>query len=142
MHEALAPVAEELVIAERQREQPHAAVDVVADAAGGDHPISGIRGRHATDGKAVPLMDVGHGKRGVDDAGQRGHVCQQLERAVLLDRSEQLGVGEHPRGHAHARDRADGELPQLVVDAARLIHRGPRGQSIRPQNARTPAGGR
>jgi hypothetical protein len=112
-----------LIGAQRQREQPNTAVDVVADSARRDHPVRRLGRRDPADREPVPLVDVGHRQRGIDDAGQRRHVAQLLERAVVADLAQQLGVGEHPRRDTHARDRPRGQLPQRVVDAPRLKHR-------------------
>ena len=102
VHQLLLALAE-LGRAQRQGEQAHAAVDVVADAAWRDDAI-GKRGRgHGADGKAVALVDIGHRDRGVDDAGKRRHVLQLLQRVVPGYRIEQLAVGEDPCRHAHVR---------------------------------------
>ena len=73
MDERLPPVAE-LAFAERESEQADATVDVVAHAAGGDDAVGQLHRRHAADGKAVALVDVGHRQNGFDDAGERRDV--------------------------------------------------------------------
>jgi hypothetical protein len=93
--------APELAVCHRERQQAHAAVDVVPNAAGRDHPVGLGSGGHATDREAVALVDVGHGQRCVDDPGQRGHVGQLLQRAIAADRRQQLLIGEHARRHPH-----------------------------------------
>ena len=72
-------------------------------------------------------MDVGHGHRRLDDARQGRHVGELLEGSVLLDRGQQLGVGEHPGRDAHARPRALRDLPELVVEPLdrKVRHRAP-----------------
>jgi hypothetical protein len=77
--QTLAPVADELVVLDRQSEQAHPAVDVVADSSGRDHAVIDRRRGYAPDREAVALVDVRHRQRGIDDAGQRGDVRQLLE---------------------------------------------------------------
>jgi hypothetical protein len=48
-------------------------------------------------------MDIRHGKRRVDDPGERGDILELLERLVANDCVEQLSVGEDSRRHAHVR---------------------------------------
>ena len=76
VHQRLA-AATELVEGDGQRQQPHAAVDVVADPAGRNHAVSDGGGGHSHR-ESVALVDVRHGQRRIDDAGQRGHVGQLL----------------------------------------------------------------
>jgi hypothetical protein len=82
VHEPLLSVAQ-LVGVERQREQPHTAIDVISHAAGRNDPIGRERRRDAADRKAVTLVDVGHRQCRVDDPRQRRHVGELLERAVV-----------------------------------------------------------
>ena len=131
LDERAAAAGVELAVRERGREQPHAAVDVVADAAGGDDAVR-RRGRgQAADREAVALVDVGHRDRGLDDPRQRRDVLQLLERAVGADRGEQVGVGEHARGHAHVLPRVGRDLPEGVVDPDGLRHRARRSRASR-----------
>ena len=67
---------------QRQDEQPHAAVDVVADPARRDDAVRELHRRDAADREAVALVDVRHRERRVDDPRQRGDVLELLERAV------------------------------------------------------------
>ena len=110
VHERLAP-RPQLFLLERQHEQAHAAVDVVADAARRDHAVGWLGRRDAADREAVALVDVRHRQRRADDPGQRGHVLELLERAVPQDRLDQLLVGEHTRGHTHVVPAPDRDLP-------------------------------
>ena len=98
--ERLAAVAE-LGLGQRQGEQPHAAVDVVADPAGRDDAVGQLGGGDPADREPVALVDVRHREGRADDARQGGDVLELLEREVALDLGEELGVGEHPRGDAH-----------------------------------------
>ena len=114
VHERLDPVSE-LVRVERKREQSHAAVDVVADAAGGDHAVRELRRCHASDREAVPLVDVGHRERRVDDPRERRDVLELLQRPVAADRVEEHVVREHPRRNAHVRPGVRRDLPERRV---------------------------
>ena len=81
-----------LDVAPRQvgAQQPHAAVDVVADAAGRDHaPFLGVGRGHSADAEAITPVDVGHGQAGLLDAGQGRHVDDLLGPLVLLDLLDQ-----------------------------------------------------
>jgi hypothetical protein len=82
----------DLLDRERAREQAHAAVDVVADAARRDHPAVGVEGGDAADREAVPPVDVGHGDRGADDPRQAGDVGDLGERLVPFEVAH-LGFG-------------------------------------------------
>ena len=81
--------------------QPHAAVDVEADAARRDHTVGLVHGRDAADGEPVAPVDVRHGDAGVDDAGQRGDVGHLLQRLLVARLLEQARVRVHASGHAH-----------------------------------------
>ena len=119
------PAPVQLRLGERQREQADAAVDVVADAAGGDDAVRRLERGDAADREAVALVDVRHRQRGPDDAGQRGDVRELLEREVLPDRVEQLGVREDARRNAHVRPSLRRDLPERLVDPDELRHRAP-----------------
>ena len=112
--ERLTPPAE-LLLGEREHEQAHAAVDVVADAAGGDDAVRRLHRRDAADREAVALVDVRHGERGPNDPWERGDVLELLERLVALDGREQLLVREDTRGHAHVRTGARWDFPERLV---------------------------
>jgi hypothetical protein len=60
----------DLLACEPRRHQSHAAVDVVADAAGRDDSLIEIKCRDATDREAVTPMDIWHCERRGDDAGR------------------------------------------------------------------------
>ena len=93
---------------QRQREQAHAAVDVVADAARRDDAVRELGRRDAADREAVALVDVGHRQRRLDDPRQRRHVLQLLERAVAerspraAPRSAKTRAGTRMSGRASA----------------------------------------
>jgi hypothetical protein len=114
--ERLEAVAE-VVRVVRQSEEPHAAVDVVADAAGRDGAVGELHRGDTTHGEPVPLMDVRHGERCAHDPGERGYVLKLLQRPIATHRLEQLAVGEDPRGDAHVRSRLSGNLPEGFIDA-------------------------
>jgi hypothetical protein len=112
----------ELGPGQRQRKQPHAAVDVVAHAAGRHDAVGQRRRSDGADREAVALVDVGHRHRRLDDPRQRRDVLQLLERVVALDRAEQALVGEDARGHAHVRARVGADLPDDLADALEPGH--------------------
>src|SRR5947207_1231156 len=61
-------------------------------------------------------MDVRHRQRRLHDPRQRGYVGQLLQRAVLLDRRNQLAVGEQPGRNPHPGPSRGRDLPQLFID--------------------------
>ena len=79
VHERLEPRAH-VVELELRAHQSHATVDVEADAARRDDAVGLIHGRHAADGEPVAPVDVRHRDARGDDAGERGHVRDLLER--------------------------------------------------------------
>ena len=83
--------------------QPHAAVDVVADAARRNHaPFGRIGGRHAADAEAVAPVDVGHGEAGHLDARQEGDVGHLLGGLIGANLLDQPLVGEDAAFDLHA----------------------------------------
>ena len=86
----------QLRLLQRQRQQAHAAVDVVADAARRDDPVGRQRRGDAADREAVALVHVGHRQRRLDDPRQRRHVLQLLQRAVA--RGSRRGSPRRQRG--------------------------------------------
>ena len=97
--------------------QPHAAVDVVADAAGRDHAAFGrIGGRDAADAEAVAPVDVGHGQAGHLNARQKGHVGHLLGRLVGADLLDQPLVGEDAAFDLHPHFVALRNPPGALVD--------------------------
>ncbi len=110
----------EVAVREPRREQPHAAVDVVADAAGRHDPLDRVERGHAADREAVAPVDVGHGERVPDDARQVRHVGDLLGRLVGADLVDQRRVGVDQPGDPHPpgpRD-APAEVVQLFEDHA------------------------
>ncbi len=114
-------VGGDVVAAEARAQQPHAAVDVIAHAAGGDHAVGHAGGDDAADGEAVALVDVGHGQGIGDDARQRGAVDQLIEALVAQRRAQQLGVGIEPRRHAHVVAVLLGYLVQVRRDSLQVL---------------------
>ena len=104
-------------------QQPHAAIDVVADSARRDDSILGIERGHAAYGKPVALVNVRHGQGVAHDARQRGHVDELLERAVRGDLVQHVVRGIDARGHAHVRAVAARNLPQPVVNFGQIRFR-------------------
>ncbi len=93
--------------------QPDPAVDVVADAAGRDRALVQVHRGDPTDGEPIPPVDVGHGQREAQDAGQVGHVAHLLQRRIV--RRRRPGRVDPPRDLHPA---LAGELPEITVDAA------------------------
>ena len=80
----------------------HAAVDVVAHAAGRDHaPFVRIGRANAADAEAVAPVNIGHGQAGHLNAGQRGDVGHLLAGLVVADLLDQHVVGDRS-GHRRA----------------------------------------
>ena len=87
---------------EVRAQQADTAVDVVADAAGGDDaPFLGVGRRHSADAEAVAPVNIGHGQAGLLDAGQRRHVGDLLGALVALDLLDQRLVREDDAVDAH-----------------------------------------
>jgi len=107
-----------LLLREGGPKEPHAAVDVEADAARRDDPFVEVKGRDAPDGEAVAPMDVRHREGAAYDPGHRGHVDDLLRSLVLAELGdhglldEDDPIGPH-RGLVGPRD-LEGELVQLL----------------------------
>ncbi len=100
VHERLEP-RPDVLQAEARSHEAHAAVDVEADAARRDHAAGLVHRGDAADGEAVAPVDVRHRDAGVDDAGQRGHVGDLLQRLLVAGLVEEARVRVHAPGHAH-----------------------------------------
>ena len=98
--------------------EAHAAIDVVADAAGAnDAPLGRVGRGDAADAEAVTPVDVRHGDAGDLDARQEGDVGHLVGGLVLLHRLHELLVGEdHPRD-AHALLVGGGDADAARVDS-------------------------
>ncbi|MCU0277082.1 MAG: hypothetical protein MUF02_09600 [Acidobacteria bacterium] len=101
-------------------QQAHAAIDVVAHSARQDDAAGGGKGRHAADAEAIAVMDVGHGQRTSDEAGQAGHVDHLLDRGIIqrvlqdLACGEDLGIGGHgPVGRPAQAPATGGDLLEV-----------------------------
>ncbi len=94
----------------------HAAVDVVADAAGrNDAPFFRIGRAHAPDAKAIAPVNIGHGETGhlnARECGDIGHLFAGLISANLLD--ERI-VGVDDAIDAHAGLVAFGNAPAALA---------------------------
>jgi hypothetical protein len=77
----LAQARADLILGQGRPDQPHAAVDVEADAPRRDDAGVGPEGGHSADREAVAPVAVGHAEGGADDAGQAGDVGDLLEDA-------------------------------------------------------------
>ena len=96
-------------------QESNAAIDVISDAARGDHaPFFRVGGGHAADAEAVAPVDVGHGQAGLLDSRQGCHVDDLLGPLVVLDLLDQLVVGEDDAVDAHIGAIALGNSPLAV----------------------------
>src|SRR5581483_2832140 len=121
-----AQVPAHVLLLEVGLDEPHAAVDVEAHAARGEHALVRVEGRDAADGEAVPPVDVGHRHAAAHDAGERRDVGHLLEGVVLLHVREERVAGEDAARDAHAREvrRGDVHAPRVYADKlARPGHR-------------------
>ena len=102
--------------------QSHAAGDVEADAAGRDHALVRVEGRHAADREAVAPVGIGHGVGRLQDTRQPGHVRGLLEDLVvhLLD---QIATRVDHRRHPHARVGLDAPFGLGDAGQFRQVHR-------------------
>ena len=99
-------------------DQAYAAVNIVTHTAGRDHAaLVRVGRRHAADAEAVAPVNVRHGQRVPDDAGQRGDVGDLLGRLVLLDGIDQPLVGVNQAVHAHVRAVRLWNAPAVVINA-------------------------
>src|SRR3990172_4243733 len=119
----LLDAGDDFVTLKLSREQAHAAVDVEPHAAGRDHARAHVGGRHAADGEAVALVDVGHGQRAADDAGEESDVDGLLERQVGEDLLEQRFVGVDEGVGAHPGLCALGDEPAALIELLELFER-------------------
>ncbi len=107
----------DVVEIEIRSHQPHAAVDVVADAAGRNDPaLFGISGAYASDTKPVAPVDVGHGETRVLDPRQERHVGDLFGSLIMADLFDERVVGEDEPVDAHPGLVRLGNPPQVVVD--------------------------
>ena len=91
----------DVVAPESRPHEPHAAVDVEADAAGRDDAVGGAHRRHAADREAVAPVDVGHRHARLDDPRQRRDVGDLLTAPRRC-----RGSRTARRSHTPARARA------------------------------------
>jgi hypothetical protein len=94
-------VRRDLLAHERRPQQPHAAIDVVADAARRHHAVVRVHGRDAANRKSVAPMNVGQRDRRADDAGEVRDVAHLLQALVLLDVLHHPLVGVDDAVDAH-----------------------------------------
>ena len=112
-----------LLAGQRTAEQAHAAIDVKADAAGRNHAVVvRVRGRHAADGEAVALVNVGHGQRPPHDPRQHRHVDRLLEREVFEQVLQQPLVRVDERVRQHSRLRAARHQQAVIIELLQLLH--------------------
>ena len=85
----------DFTIEEVRLHQADAAIDVVADAAGGnDAALVGIGGADAADAEAIAPVDVGHGQAGVLDAGQERDIGDLLGGLIVLELLQQRSLAK------------------------------------------------
>ncbi len=111
----------DIFIADGRAQQPHAAVDIVADAARRDHPIREARRRHAADREAVALVHVWHHQHVPHQPRQRGGIHRLLQRFVVHHRFDQLARGENAHRHPHILPERLGDLPFVIADAHQVM---------------------
>ena len=99
----------EVAVARIGHQEAHPAVDVVAHPARAHDAVFGRERCHPADGEAVAPVDVGHGHRGADDAGEGGDVGDLLEAPVGRDLGQEHVIGEDHAGDAHGSAGADAE---------------------------------
>ena len=110
-------------------EQPHAAIDVVADAARRNDAVGRARGHDTSDGKSISLVDVGHCEGGFLHAWERRGVDQLVQGALLDEMLDHRLAGIEPCRDAHIIAEAARDLPcagrnVLEVGKAYLEHNG------------------
>ena len=106
---------------ERRREQPHAAVDVVPDAAGGDDPMRDFGGSHSPDRESITLVHIRHDDHGPRQTRESGGIHRLLERFIPGDLLQQGARGEEMHLHAHSRAVGLRELPLGIGDPDQFI---------------------
>src|SRR5262249_51415260 len=79
----------------------YAAIDVEPDSAWADDAVLGVGGYDAAHRQTISLVDVGHGERGLHDAGERRAIRQLVQRGFTADGGDQLLVGHDETRHAH-----------------------------------------
>ena len=114
MHQRFGAIAE-LWNRQREGEQPHATVDVAADAGWRSDVVRRLGRGHAAD--AVTLIDVRHRQRRIDDPRQRRDVLQPA-RATGPPRAARSARGRRTpaRGHTYPHARSPEAPPHALVD--------------------------
>ena len=105
------------------REQANAAVDIIADAAGRDHPARQPGGHHATDREAVALVNIGHRQRLADHAGQGRRVDQLFQGAIFQGLFKNVVVCVEMSRHAHVVPEFLRHFVDILVDFLQVIAR-------------------
>src|SRR5262249_5256635 len=104
-------VLSDLRISRAAREQPHAAIDVVANAARRNDSVGGARGHDTADGKSISLVDIGHCEGGFLHARKGCGVDQLFQGALLEEMLDHLPAGIEPCRHAHVIAETARDLP-------------------------------
>jgi hypothetical protein len=92
-------------------EEPHAAIDVVADAARRNHSVGRARGHDTSDGKSISLVDIGHCEGGFLHTWERRGVDQLVQGALLDEMPDHRLAGIEPCSDAHIIAEAARDLP-------------------------------
>src|SRR5690606_21076990 len=108
----LEPLAD-VIDPETRREEADTAIDVVADAARGDHSLVDVERRDAADREAVAPMDVGHADRRPDDPRKTGDVRDLLDRSVVADVLHEPVVREDNAVRQHRADSRDPKASRI-----------------------------
>ena len=104
-------------------EESNAAVDIVADAAGGNDSFIQVKAGYSPNGKAITPVNVGHGDGRADDAGQASNVGDLIEALVFSDVGHQRLVSEDDAVRIHPPFLRDS--PRAVIDLLELHGRAP-----------------
>ena len=75
-----------------------------------------VHGGHASDRESVSPVDVGHGQRSADYAGEAGDVGRLFGRVVAQYMLDHFVIGIYHSAGAHARFVILGYLPAVIVD--------------------------
>src|SRR4029078_10433852 len=97
-------------------DQPHAAIDVVPDAAGLDDTFAHIERRHTTDGKSVAPVAIRHAEGGPLDSWKTGYIGDLIEHAAVHG-LQHGGCRVDPRWDKHPGFLRRRDFPYLVSDS-------------------------
>jgi len=82
-------------------QQAHTAVDIVSNAAGGDHPFWVAGGSHTADGEAISLVHIRHHQYLSHQPWQRGGIHRLFKGFIVHHLFQQAPGGEDTHRDAH-----------------------------------------